>query len=152
MLIVATGVFGQGTPAEGEQTLTVSGKVWPRWQLDRWHEAYKTTGVILSRCKPTIYIAGIAAGSPSEVAGLKTNDTVLLVGTNQASRMSLGEIDRAMLGDAGKTVDLVIRRPGESSDRRITLTIQAMTFEELKKKESNKAAQAIGAPAPLPGR
>jgi C-terminal processing protease CtpA/Prc len=66
--------------------------------------------------------------------------------------MSLGEIDRAMLGDAGKTVDLVIRRPGESSDRRITLTIQAMTFEELKKKESNKAAQAIGAPAPLPGR
>ena len=60
--------------------------------------------------------------------------------------MSLGEIDRAMLGDTGKTVDLVIRRPGESSDRRITLTIQAMTFEELKKKES------IGIGTPLAGR
>lgn len=153
MLLVATGACGQGTPADGEQTLTISGKVWPRSQLDRWHSAYKTTGVILSRCKPTIYINGVARGTPAEAAGLKTNDVVILVGTNQASRMSLGEINRAMLGDVGKTVDLVVRRPGEVSDRRFTLTIQAMTFEELKKKESNQASQAIGAPgAPQPER
>jgi len=122
-----------------QETLIISDKSWPRWELDRWHSAYKTTGVIVSRCKPTIYIAGVAAGSPGEDAGLKTNDVVLMVGTNQASRMSLGEINRAMLGAPGKTIDLVVKRPGEAKTRKITVTVKDMTFETLKKRESNKA-------------
>ena len=118
-------------------TLVISGKAWPRWKLDQWHSAYRTTGVIVSRCKPTIYIAGVAAGSPGEDAGLKPQDVILVVGTNKASRMSLGEINRAMLGDPGKTVALVVRRPGATNTLPIKLTVKDMSFDELKKKESN---------------
>ena len=147
VLVCASAIAGQ-TSTNQQDTLVISGKTWPRWELDRWHSAYLTTGVIVTRCKPTIFIAGVAAGSPGEDAGLKPKDVVLMVGTNQAGRMSLGEINRTMLGDPGKLVEMVVQRPGETNTILITLVVKAMTFEKLKEKESNKLLHVIDASAP----
>jgi C-terminal processing protease CtpA/Prc len=134
-LFACGSIAAQSSLTDGEEFLLISGKKWPRWELERWHPAYKTTGIILGRSKENIFIEGVANGSPGEDAGLKAGDLILMVGTKQATGMTLGDIDQAMLGNPGKTVDFVIGSPGETTQRKIILTLKAVTFEELKKRE-----------------
>ena len=133
----------QATPRDTSNFLLISGKYWHRGELDRWQSAYKTTGILLSRRQSAAVVEGVVSGSAAEEAGVEPNDVILMVGTNNASMTPLGVINQAMLGDAGKTVEFIVQRPGESRQRTVTITVKAMTFEELKMKESNKTPEHI---------
>jgi len=114
-------------------TFTVKGKVMQVSELDRWHTAWRTTGIVVTRSKEWIGIDAVFPRSPAETAGIQSGDTLLAIGTNQLAVVSLGQVEEWLKGPTGTVVVLTIKRNGENSSRQVYVTRLDFPWSEEKK-------------------
>ncbi|MEL7222575.1 MAG: S41 family peptidase, partial [Bacteroidota bacterium] len=69
-----------------------------------------------------VTITELFKDQPADKAGLKPGDQIISVDGQSAVGRSMDEMNEIMRGFPGTTMNLVIRRPGESDDLNITLT------------------------------
>jgi carboxyl-terminal processing protease len=60
--------------------------------------------------------------SPATKAGLKAGDQIIEINGESAEGRTKGEVNSVVRGVPGTTVQFKVRRPGESTDRNVTLT------------------------------
>lgn len=68
-----------------------------------------------------VVITEIFEGSPAHKSGLKVGDAILNVAGQSAKGRTQEEVIAFLRGVPGTKVDLMVRRPGETKDQRITL-------------------------------
>ena len=82
---------------------------------------YNAVGAEAKMMGDWVVITEILEDSPAHKSGLKVGDAILSVSGQSAKGRSESDVMAFLRGVQGTKVDLVVRRPGESKDVRITL-------------------------------
>lgn len=82
---------------------------------------YNAVGAEAKKMGDWVIVTEILEDSPAHKSGLKVGDAVVSVSGQSAKGRSESDVMAFLRGVQGTKVDLVVRRPGESKDVRITL-------------------------------
>ena len=66
-------------------------------------------------------VVDVPPGSPSEEAGLKVDDRIVVIDGELVSGMSMQEIVESLRGNSGSEVEIEIARPGEEDMRTLRI-------------------------------
>lgn len=80
---------------------------------------YAGIGVYIASTDEGILVAGVMEGSPAEEAGLQRGDVFVSINGTSTQGMKLEDVSKAIRGEEGTSVDLVIRRDGQEQDMTI---------------------------------
>lgn len=82
---------------------------------------YNGVGAEAQKMDDWVVVTEIFENSPAHKSGLKVGDAIISVDGQSAQGRSESDVMAFLRGVPGTKIDLVVRRPGESKDQRITL-------------------------------
>jgi C-terminal processing protease CtpA/Prc len=85
-------------------------------------------GAILNDQKGAAVITQILPHSPAEKAGLRAQDKIVWVDYRDVAGMKLQEVVNLIRGDAGTTVAITVKHPGDPKPHTFTLVRAPITF------------------------
>lgn len=85
---------------------------------------YVGTGISLATNKEAslAQITKVFYDGPAWKAGVKPMDLILEIDGQSAASQSLGEVVEALRGESGSDVEVIVRQPGSSESRKLTMT------------------------------
>ena len=89
---------------------------------ERQEGHYKGIGITIQKLSGGITVTALFEGSPAYRAGIRRNDIIAKVGTEDASAFETQDVVDRVRGPEGTTVDISIKRPG--LDKLIDLTVE----------------------------
>ncbi len=77
-------------------------------------ETYEGIGIVFRQAESGLRIVSVVSGSPAHLAGIRSGDYILKVGTTDVTGMSAEETAALIRGTSGSTVSLTLDRDGDT--------------------------------------
>ncbi|MCL3780349.1 S41 family peptidase [Prolixibacteraceae bacterium JC049] len=84
---------------------------------------YAGIGALISKFKDDVVIAQPYEGAPAQKAGLRAGDIFLSIDGKSTTDMDTQDVSNLLKGQAGKSLEVKVRRPGIDKDKEMKFTI-----------------------------